>query len=135
MPRLRLVRSTQPSWRSSISQRFAATGLIIRPIEPWDNEAIAGVLLRAYRGGPDDEGETIREARAEIARSTEGESGPFLGGAAFVAVDASDAPFGATLVNQYGKIPLISHVVVDPLVQGRGVGTMLLAATTDALRC
>ncbi len=55
-----------------------------RPVLPDDAPALAQLMLDAYRGTIDDEGETGEEALAEFNAMLDGKYGPWLADASFV---------------------------------------------------
>jgi ribosomal protein S18 acetylase RimI-like enzyme len=104
----------------------------MRPLVPADVPEVGRVLLAAYRGTVDDEGETEDDAIGEIERTTEGQYGPFLPAASFV-VEDDDRIAGASLVSLVEDRPCLLYVVVHPDVQRRGLGGALISASGNAL--
>ena len=90
------------------------------------------MLLAAYRGTVDDEGETEDDAIGEVERTVEGEYGAFLPDASFVAEDGGRI-VGASLVTSFESRPFLAHLVVHPDAQRRGLGASLVAASGNAL--
>ncbi|HET8526235.1 MAG TPA: GNAT family N-acetyltransferase [Actinomycetota bacterium] len=90
------------------------------------------MLLAAYRGTVDDEGETEDDAIGEVERTVEGQYGPFLPEASFVAEDGGRI-VGASLVTLFESRPFLAYVVVHPDAQRRGIGASLIAASGNAL--
>ena len=101
-------------------------------VDGWTADSLAPLLLAAYRGSADDEGEDLEGATGEIERTLTGVYGPLLADASFVAVER-DRPVGAVLVTMWEERPLIAHVVVDPAVKRTGLGTNLMNAAAHAL--
>lgn len=58
-------------------------------------EQLAPLMLAAYRGTPDDEGETLQDTVEVIRSAMAGVFGTWLAQASFVAVDEGDRPIGA----------------------------------------
>ena len=74
---------------------------------------IGHVLLAAYRGTVDDEGEDVPGAIGEVERTMDGDYGPFLPEASFVVTNGGRV-VGASLVTMLESRPFIAHVVVHP---------------------
>lgn len=100
---------------------------------PWSSAAaLAPMMLAAYRGTPDDEGETLEDTIEVLEQAMLGEWGPWLQNASFVAIDAGVA-VGALLSAMYGDVPFISFVFTAPDRAGTGVATRLIAKACEAL--
>ena len=118
--RLDLTTAQQPSLRP------------LATIDGWTADVLAPLLLAAYRGSVDDEGEDLEGATGEVERTLTGVYGPLISEASFVAVDG-DRPVGAVLVTLWEERPLVAHVIVDPAVKRSGLGTELMNAAANAL--
>ena len=57
---------------------FVAPG--VRSFRAGDEEALGGLMFRAYQGTLDDEGETLEQAHAEIRKTMAGAYGAFCQG-------------------------------------------------------
>jgi GNAT superfamily N-acetyltransferase len=79
-----------------------------------EREALAQLMLAAYRGGADDEGETIPEASFVIE------------------IDAGLA--SASLVSLFRGMPLVTHIMTHPNYKRRGLGAAALLSSAHALR-
>jgi GNAT superfamily N-acetyltransferase len=123
-PRLRMRIALEPRDPAGASRH--------RPVERSDAPALGELMLSAYRGTVDDEGETLEDAVAEVGQLLDGSHGPFLFDASFVAAD-EDGPIGSSLVAIWESVPLLCYLVVHPRAQRRGVGTQLIARTGNAL--
>jgi ribosomal protein S18 acetylase RimI-like enzyme len=105
-----------------------------RAIRADDVPALGPLLLAAYRGTVDDEGESESDASAEVGHVMDGEYGQFLPDCSFVVVvDEEGRPIGASMVTLFESEPVLAYIVVDPAVKRRGVGTSLVAASGNAL--
>jgi len=93
---------------------------------------VGRVLLAAYRGTVDDDGEDESDAIGEVEQTVEGQYGPFLPEASFVAEDG-DPIVGASLVTLFESRPFLAYVVVHPDAQRRGLASRLIAAGGNAL--
>jgi ribosomal protein S18 acetylase RimI-like enzyme len=89
-------------------------------------------MLAAFRGTVDDEGESEADALAEVEQTLRGEYGPLLDDASFV-VEEGDRIVGASMTTLFESDPLLTHLVVDPGMKRRGIGTFLVAASGNAL--
>ncbi len=105
----------------------------VRAAGPADREGLAALLLVAYRGTVDDDGETLGDALAEIDRTLGGAYGPYLERCSFLAEDAGRV-VAASLVTRWTEAPLLAFVMVDPGFQRRGLGERLLRRSMAALR-
>jgi ribosomal protein S18 acetylase RimI-like enzyme len=123
-PRLRM--------RIALEARELASAPGHRPVERSDAPALGELMLAAYRGTVDDEGETIEDAVAEVEQVLDGSYGPFASDASFV-VGGDDGLVGASLVAVWESHPLLLYLVVRPESKRRGVGTSLLIETGNAL--
>ena len=106
-----------------------------RAVERSDAAALGELMLAAYRGTVDDEGETLEDAVAEVEGVLDGSYGPFSADASFVVEGDGDLLVGASLVAiwDWESRPLLLYLVVRPEAKRRGVGTALLIATGNAL--
>jgi ribosomal protein S18 acetylase RimI-like enzyme len=123
-PRLRLrqtLREQEPpgSWHA-------------RSIDPSDVPALGALMLAAYRGTVDDEGETEADAVAEVERTLSGEYGSFLSDCSF-AVNDDARIVGASSVTVWEGTPIATYLVVRPEMKRQGLGTFLMASSGNAL--
>ena len=103
-----------------------------RRVRRSDATALAELMLAAYRGTVDDEGETLEDAVAEVEQVLDGSYGPFASDASFVA-ERDDGLVGASLVAIAEPRPLLLYLIVRPDAKRRGIGTALLVQTGNAL--
>ncbi len=85
-----------------------------------DKEQVAALMLDAYRGTIDDEGESIVEARAEIDRTFNGEYGRFLPEFSRVVVRDSQI-ISAILVTEWQGTPFIAFAMTAKAWQRKGL--------------
>jgi GNAT superfamily N-acetyltransferase len=123
-PRLRM--------RLAVVEREATGAWPLRQITFSDVASLARLMLAAYRGTADDEGETLAEATVEVEGTLEGKYGPFLSDCSFL-VDHEGGIVGASIATLWEQHPLLAYTIVHPDFQRRGVGTYLIAATGIAL--
>lgn len=123
-PRLRM--------RLTLAERELSSPWTLRSIEPSDVAALGALLLAAYRGTVDDEGETESDAIDEVERTMEGEYGSFLPECSF-AVEDGHRIVGASMATLVESEPFLAYVVVHPDRQRRAIGSLLVSATGNAL--
>jgi L-amino acid N-acyltransferase YncA len=110
--------------------------LQLRAAQFTDMGVLAELMIDAYRGTVDDDGETLDDALDEIRAYLAGERGgqPLLTAShvAFVGPQV----VGACLVAdwQARKIPLIAYVMTRAAWKQRGVGKQLLSTVLQTLR-
>ena len=105
-----------------------------RGVEPSDAAALGELMVAAYRGTVDDEGETLEDAVGEVEGVLDGSYGPLASDASFV-VEDDDGLVGASLVAIWDREsrPVLLYLVVRPEAKRRGIGTALLLRSGDAL--
>ena len=110
--------------------RGAHDPAVRRPV-PDDAEALAKLMLDAYLDTIDYEGETVVEAREEIARYLAGR--PLLE-CSWLRLDG-DVAVSALLVSHWADrgCPIVSYVMTAPQWKDRGFASELLARTLAAL--
>ena len=102
---------------------------VIRPVVPTDVEELAQLMLAAYRGTIDDEGEEIEEARDAIDDFFSGS--PIPSASMIASVDGAAA--SAVLVTLAGSGPFISYVVTHPVHERSGLATQVVTAACRQL--
>lgn len=108
--------------------------LPVRHPVPGDLEALAALMLEAYRGTIDADGsETLDDARSEVAGYLDGRSGAPLLEHSWVAV-SDDAIICAVLVSRFNDVPLIAYAITDPAFKGRGLATGLTERALHSLQ-
>ena len=112
-------------------QRTADIGLntVIRPVVSSDAEALAELMLEAYRGTIDYEGEEIEGAREAIADFFS--DAPLLGASMIASVDGAAA--SAVLVISLDAGPFISFVVTHPVHKRTGLAAQVVTAACQRL--
>jgi ribosomal protein S18 acetylase RimI-like enzyme len=108
-------------------------GPFIRHPVPADSDAIAALMLDAYRGTIDFEPtDTLADARKELAGSFAGEAGRFLADASFLAVE-EDGVVSASLVTRYEDAPFVAFTMTRADRKGKGLARGLLIRSLHAL--
>jgi GNAT superfamily N-acetyltransferase len=100
---------------------------------PEEREPLASLMLAAYRGATDDEGETIAEALQEVDSVLVSADRPFIPKASFV-IEVDAVMASASLVSLFRGGPLITHVMTHPHYKRRGLGASALLSSANALR-
>jgi GNAT superfamily N-acetyltransferase len=99
------------------------------PVSPEDAEELGELLLAAYRGSVDDEGETLEEAVAVVEGFFKGAYGPPLLDTSRCLRDQGGI-LSACLVSHWEKrqAPLICFIMSHPAHKGKGLGRTVLEA-------
>ena len=103
-----------------------------RSLRPDDAADIAALMLDAYRGTIDDEGETAEETLAEVNAMLDGKYGPWLADASFV-VELDGRLVAACVITLWSDIPLVAQLFSHPDYTNRGLGKFLLTRSINAL--
>lgn len=106
-----------------------------RLLGPDDAAALARLMLDAYRGTIDDEGESLEGAVAEVNETLAGGYGPMVWEASFVVPSADDPSVldSASIVTLSRGEPLLAFSVTRPEVKGRGLAGMSIRASVRSL--
>jgi len=114
-----------------------STKLACRSVAPSDKEALAALMLDAYRGTVDYDGESLNDALREIDHVCSGSYGRFLSDCSFV-LDGEAGLNSAclvTLLNE-GKpdeTPLLAFAMTRKRDQRRGLSSALILRSVAAL--
>jgi GNAT superfamily N-acetyltransferase len=103
-----------------------------RPVLPHDAPALAQLMLDAYRGTIDDEGETGEEALAEFNAMLDGKYGPWLADASFL-VELDGRLVAASVITLWRDVPMVAQLFTHPDYANRGLGKFLLTRSINAL--
>lgn len=103
-----------------------------RTVTQHDVALIGGLMLEAYRGTIDYEGETLEEAQAQIQREIDGKYGPLLHNNSFVC-EIDGVARGAIMISCWHGVPLVTDIMVHPSMKNQGLGTFLLQRSINAL--
>lgn len=91
-----------------------------RAVRRDDAEPLARLMLEAYRGTVDDGGETLDDARAEVAKTLDGGYGRFDFGASEV-IEREGEIVAGTIVTHYQGLPMIAFSLTVPAWRRRGL--------------
>lgn len=103
-----------------------------RAITPSDIPALAQLVLDAYKGTIDDEGQTLDEALQAIQDTFAGTSGRLLNECSFVIEERGQA-LACTIVTLWHQQPLLAYVMTHPAAQSRGMGRFLIQKSIESL--
>jgi L-amino acid N-acyltransferase YncA len=110
--------------------------LELRPVQAADAPAIADLMIDAYRGTIDYDGETLEDALAEVQAYLAGKRGgqPWLTISCLAFAD--DRLVGACLVGEWSErqLPIIAYVLVRAEWKRRGVGRQMLSTVLKVLK-
>jgi len=98
-----------------------------------ERELLAHLMLAAYRGAADDEGETIAEALQEVDNVLVSADRPFIPEASFV-IEIDSMLASASLISLFRGAPLVTHIMTHPNYKRRSLGASALLRSADALR-
>ncbi len=104
-----------------------------RTPRPSDAEQLAALMLAAYRGTCDEQGETIDDARLEVARLFEGEYGDLIPDCSEIVVRGSDL-VAATLVTMWKGTPLLAFSMTHPACKRTGLARAGIGRCMESLR-
>jgi len=109
-------------------------GFKIRNVGEEDGEALAALMLAAYRGTVDYEDEDLNDAREEIGRLADGEYGKPLWDCSFVA-EMSSVIVGAVIVtlDKDEDVPLLAFAMTNPDRKRSKVATTLMKRTVNSM--
>ena len=110
--------------------------LELSPVQVADAPALAELMLDAYRGTVDDDGETYDDALAEVHAYLNGERGgpPWLAVSRQALVNRRLV--SACLVGEWSErqLPIIAYVLTRADWKRRGIGRQLLFSVLEVLR-
>jgi RimJ/RimL family protein N-acetyltransferase len=109
--------------------------LHVRAPEPEDINALAELMIEAYRGTIDYDGETLEDAVGEVRAYLSGERGgqPMLNESRLIFADTLLVGACLTADWQERQSPLIAYVMTRAEWKNRGIGKQLLRAVLQTL--
>lgn len=111
----------------------------MRPITLRDASILGNLMYDAYHNTIDDEGESPEEARQEIHDTLTGKYGPLLSDCSFL-IEKHGQALSASIVTSWTDKrdsitrPLLAFLMVHPTEQGKGMATLLLKKSINALQ-
>jgi len=115
-----------------VLQRPVADDPAARPPRLSDADALGALLLDAYRGTPDDEGETLDDARRIVREIFAGAAGTVMWSVSEV-TEREGRLVSATIVTLWQDLPLLAQMVTAPDWQRRGLARAGLLRTINRL--
>lgn len=100
--------------------------LELQPLPEDRLDALAALLLEAFRGGPDDDGDTLESARVELQQALSGRRGRLREDLSGVVVDGRDL-VGLCVVLDGEHGPHVAYIGTHPRHRRRRVAAALLA--------
>lgn len=119
--------------RAALAPRRVAEDPRARVPQPEDGDALAVLMLEAYRGTIDDEGETTEETRAAVQQLFDGDFGPLLWAVSEV-IEEGGRLLAATLITLWDDRPFVAFTVTTPSHQGQGLARAGLERAMNRLR-
>jgi pimeloyl-ACP methyl ester carboxylesterase len=118
--------------RLALAEQALQGAWACRPVCEDDAPALARLMLDAYRGTIDDEGETLDDALAAMQETFAGAYGPLLPLCSFL-IEEWGEPLACTLVTCWQGQPLLAFVMTHPVLKNYGVGRFLIQKSINAL--
>lgn len=103
-----------------------------RVVSTGDLIAVSQLMVDAYRGTIDDNGETLEEAIKMTQDTFAGGIGPFLKGCSWL-IERDGTVLACTLVTMWHGAPLLAEVLTHPSAQNQGLGAFLIKKSCAAL--
>ncbi len=103
-----------------------------RTITAEDTEALAKLMLAAYQGTIDYDGETLEDARREVKGAFQGKVGTFQELSSF-AIEEEGRFLSAIIITLWQERPLVAYSMTHPEFKNRGMATFLLKSAINAL--
>jgi RimJ/RimL family protein N-acetyltransferase len=119
--------------RAALVRQRVAEDARARVPQPEDGDALAALMLEAYRGTIDDEGETPKETRAAVQQLFDGEFGSLLWAVSEV-IEEGGRLVAATLITIWDDRPFVAFTVTAPSHQRQGLARAGLQRAMNRLR-
>ena len=105
-----------------------------RTLDYTDIVTVGTLMLESFRTTIDYEGETLKDAIAEVKATLDGKYGPFLKDCSFL-IEEKGQPLSACIVvySEEMSLPLIAYTMTHPSYTRRGMATFLLKKCMNAL--
>ena len=104
-----------------------------RAVSTGDLIALSQLMLEAYQGTIDDEGETLADAISEVQKTFAREYGTFLEDCSFL-IERDGQALACALVTLWHGAPLLAFVMTHPSAKNQGLGAFLISRSVAALR-
>jgi predicted GNAT family acetyltransferase len=105
-----------------------------RTMSHTDIDSVGTLMLESFRNTIDYEGETLKEAIAEVKATFNGKYGPFLKECSYL-IEEKGEPISACIVvySEEMSLPLIAYTMTHPDYAHKGMATFLLKKSMNAL--
>lgn len=103
-----------------------------RAVSAGDVIALSHLMLEAYRGTIDDNGESLEDAIKMLQDTFAGGIGPFLKDCSLL-IERDGQALACTLVTLWHDAPLLAEVLTHPSAQNQGLGAFLIKKSINAL--
>jgi GNAT superfamily N-acetyltransferase len=124
--------------RQTLTEQPDSSDWRARPISQQDTLLLGNLVYDANHGTIDDEGETPEQGRKEIEATLAGKYGPALTMCSFL-IEEQGRTLGATVLSDWTdkrtgrKQPLLCFLMTHPAAKGKGIATLLLQKSINAL--
>lgn len=103
-----------------------------RAVSLADAPALGQLMVEAYRGTIDYDGETVEQAIEEVTGMLDSKYGDFMPSSSFL-VEAEGQPVAACLITFWQEAPLVTVLMTHPSYKGQGLGTFLMRQSINTL--
>ena len=106
----------------------------IRNISNKDTHILGSLMLNAYRGTIDYDGESLDDAISEVQATLEGKYGPFLEKCSFL-IEEDKKAISASIITWFDEVkkPFLAFLMTHPKYKNQGHGTYLLKRSINVL--
>ena len=120
--------------RAKLAWQRVAEDERARVPQPEDGDALAALMLEAYRGTVDDEGETLEETRAVVQQLFDGDFGALLWAVSEVVEGDGGRLVAATLITIWDNQPFLAFTVTAPSRMRQGLARAGVQRAMNRLR-
>ena len=106
---------------------------VVRRVRSGDEQRLARLMLEAYRGTADDEGENLEDALEAVQHTLSGAYGGFLWEHSYL-IEESGQALSASLVTSFEGAPLLAFSMTHPSHKRQGLAGTLILESARSLR-
>ena len=125
-------RQARGAMRAVLRNMLCVDSPDMRPPEPADVPRLASLMLRAYTGTVDYEGEDEAQALAEVEKTVAGGYGPFVRECSRV-IERDGMLASAVLVTRWENRSFVAYTMTQPEYKRRGLGRVCMISAMNAL--